>query len=85
MKSTKWAISGTALPTNLCDRTSRCAMSMPAKNAVTAGPDCTAAAARTNAYHATGDIRGVYEYGCELFKKRMECAIMMQIAMQEEA
>ena len=38
-----------------------------------------------NAYHATGDIRGVYEYGCELFKKRMECAIMMQIAMQEEA
>ncbi|NLA87702.1 MAG: SPASM domain-containing protein, partial [Clostridiales bacterium] len=21
-----------------------------------------------NAYHATGDIAGVYEYGCELFK-----------------
>ena len=37
-----------------------------------------------NAYHATGDIKGVYEYGCELFKKRMECAIMMQIAMAEE-
>ena len=33
-----------------------------------------------NAYHATGSIRGVYEYGCELFKKRMECAIMMQVA-----
>ncbi|MBE7016071.1 MAG: thioether cross-link-forming SCIFF peptide maturase [Ruminococcaceae bacterium] len=32
-----------------------------------------------NAYHATGDINGVYEYGCELFKKRMECAIMMQV------
>ena len=33
-----------------------------------------------NAYHATGSIRGVYEYGCQLFKKRMECAIMMQVA-----
>lgn len=33
-----------------------------------------------NAYHATGSIRGVYEYGCTLFKKRMECAIMMQVS-----
>ncbi|MBE5786716.1 MAG: thioether cross-link-forming SCIFF peptide maturase, partial [Clostridiales bacterium] len=33
-----------------------------------------------NAFHATGSIRGVYEHGCELFKKRMECAIMMQVA-----
>lgn len=33
-----------------------------------------------NAYHATGDIDGVYEYGCELFKKRIECALMMKIA-----
>ena len=33
-----------------------------------------------NAYHATGSIAGIYEYGCELFKKRMECAIMMQVA-----
>ena len=32
-----------------------------------------------NAYHATGDILGVYDYGCKLFKKRMECAIMMQV------
>ena len=37
-----------------------------------------------NAYHATGSITGVYEYGCELFKKRMECAIMLQIARQSE-
>ena len=28
-----------------------------------------------NAYHATGSVRGVYKTGCELFKKRMECAI----------
>ena len=33
-----------------------------------------------NAYHSTGSIKGVYKYGCELFKKRMECAIMLAIA-----
>jgi len=37
-----------------------------------------------NSYHATGDIHGVYEYGCELFKKRIECAVMMQVAESEE-
>lgn len=35
-----------------------------------------------NAYHATGSVTGVYKYGCELFKKRMECAIMMKAAQQ---
>ncbi|MEE1026988.1 MAG: thioether cross-link-forming SCIFF peptide maturase [Acutalibacteraceae bacterium] len=33
-----------------------------------------------NAYHATGSVKGIYMAGCELFKKRMECAIMVQIA-----
>ncbi len=37
-----------------------------------------------NSYHATGKISGVYEYGCELFKKRMECAIMIKVAEAEE-
>ncbi|MCR4962868.1 MAG: thioether cross-link-forming SCIFF peptide maturase [Firmicutes bacterium] len=37
-----------------------------------------------NAYHATGDIRGIYEAGCQLFRKRMECAIMLQAAAAEE-
>lgn len=32
-----------------------------------------------NAYHATGSINGIYEYGCKLFKKRIECAVMMQV------
>ncbi|MBP3323612.1 MAG: thioether cross-link-forming SCIFF peptide maturase [Clostridia bacterium] len=32
-----------------------------------------------NAYHSTGSVTGVYEYGCKLFKKRMECAIMVAI------
>lgn len=37
-----------------------------------------------NSYHSTGDIMGVYEYGCELFKKRIECAVMMKVAEAEE-
>ncbi len=37
-----------------------------------------------NSYHATGSIGGIYEYGCKLFKKRMECAVMMQVARAME-
>ncbi|MBQ6815956.1 MAG: thioether cross-link-forming SCIFF peptide maturase [Clostridia bacterium] len=36
-----------------------------------------------NSYHATGNINGIYEYGCELFKKRIECAVMLQVAEEE--
>ncbi len=36
-----------------------------------------------NAFHATGSITGVYEAGCELFRKRMECAIMLAVARAE--
>ncbi len=32
-----------------------------------------------NGYMETGDINGVYEYGCKIFKKRMECAIMIKV------
>ena len=32
-----------------------------------------------NAYHATGSVMGVYEPGCDLFRKRMECAIMVAV------
>ena len=57
-----------------------------------ARPDCRDCWARlycsggcaANAYHATGSVTGVYEYGCELFRKRMECAIMMKVAQSEE-
>lgn len=53
-----------------------------------ARPDCTHCWAKlycsggcaANAYHSTGDITGVYDYGCKLFKKRIECAIMMEIS-----
>ena len=33
-----------------------------------------------NAWHATGSINGVYAQGCELFKKRIECAIAAEAA-----
>lgn len=33
-----------------------------------------------NAWHGAGSIRGVYEYGCRLFRKRIECAVMMKVA-----
>ncbi|MEE1200033.1 MAG: thioether cross-link-forming SCIFF peptide maturase [Christensenellales bacterium] len=32
-----------------------------------------------NAYHATGSVRGVYRSSCDLFRKRMECAIMVAV------
>lgn len=32
-----------------------------------------------NAYHEAGSIKGVYKNGCDLFKKRMECAIYLEI------
>ena len=35
-----------------------------------------------NAYHATGSVKGVYKFGCDLFRKRMECAIMVAIVRQ---
>ena len=37
-----------------------------------------------NAYHASGSIRGIYEPGCELFRKRIECAVMMRVAEAEQ-
>lgn len=33
-----------------------------------------------NAYHMTGDITGVYGLGCDLHRKRIECALMMKVA-----
>lgn len=39
-----------------------------------------------NAYNFTGDINGAYDIGCELQKKRIECAIMLKVeeTMAEE-
>ena len=32
-----------------------------------------------NSFNSTGSINNVYEYGCKLFKKRIECAIMVKV------
>jgi len=53
---------------------------------VYARPDCADCWAKlycsggcaANAYHSTSSVRGVYKYGCELFRRRMECAIMVE-------
>ena len=37
-----------------------------------------------NAWHATGSLQGVYEYGCTLFRRRMECAIYLEALRQME-
>ena len=37
-----------------------------------------------NAYHFQEDINGNYEIGCELQRKRVECAIMIKAALAEE-
>ena len=60
------------------------------KGKAVARPDCKDCWARlycaggcaANALHATGDIHGTYEYGCKVFRKRMECALMMQVAQR---
>nr|MCR4956649.1 SPASM domain-containing protein [Lachnospiraceae bacterium] len=36
-----------------------------------------------NSYNFTGDINNAYEMGCELQKKRIECAIMIKVAEAE--
>ena len=53
------------------------------KSNVFTKPECAECNARlwcaggcaANAFHATGSINGNYAYGCELFKKRLQCAI----------
>lgn len=37
-----------------------------------------------NAYHTTGSVNGIYKFGCELHRKRIECAIMLKVAEAEE-
>ena len=37
-----------------------------------------------NAYNFSGDIFGAYDIGCELQKKRIECAIMIKAAEEEQ-
>ena len=69
---------------DLCEEFKSCGLS--------SRPDCEncwaklycAGGCAANAYHATGDINGIYEYGCDLFRKRLESALMMQAALAAE-
>ena len=37
-----------------------------------------------NSYNFSGSINGAYEIGCEMQKKRIECAIMIKAALADE-
>jgi len=37
-----------------------------------------------NAYHAGGDITEIYDYGCRLFRKRIECALAVRLSSLSE-
>ncbi len=71
--------------TDICDTFRRCnVFSHPECRDCWAKYYCSGGCA-ANAYHATGKIDGVYEYGCRLFKHRMECAVMLKVAEAEDA
>ena len=36
-----------------------------------------------NNYHSNGDINKVYEFGCKLHRKRIECALMLAVALED--
>lgn len=37
-----------------------------------------------NAYHSGGSITDIYEYGCKLFRKRIECALAVRLSNLSE-
>ena len=43
---------------------------------------CSGGCAANN-FHTNGDINKVYDFGCELHKKRIECALMLKVAEEE--
>ncbi|MCL2671958.1 MAG: thioether cross-link-forming SCIFF peptide maturase [Clostridiales bacterium] len=63
-----------------------------AENRFTNKPECRACFARlycsggcaANAYHVTGNIAGIYELGCRLFCKRIECAVWLAAVREVE-
>ena len=66
-------------------RNSDAAMFTPSQPAriVLQGLYCSGGCA-ANGYHAREDIRSNYEIGCELQRKRVECAIMIKAALAED-
>ena len=44
---------------------------------------CCSGGCAANALHASGDILGTYAFGCDIFRKRIECAVMMKAAQAQ--
>lgn len=85
MKNTAWAISGRDVTNKEVQDEFKCCNAYAREGC----KDCWAklycsGGCAANAYHATGSITGIYEYGCDLFKKRIECAIMMKVSEASE-
>lgn len=38
-----------------------------------------------NAWHSSGDVNGIYAYGCDLFRHRMECALAVKASEAADA
>ena len=53
-------------------------------SAKTAGRNSTVPAAVRPTMYGIRQPQGIYKEGCDIFRKRMECALMMQAAMDEE-
>ena len=64
---------------------SEAAMYIPKKNAETVLPRfyCSGGC-MANAYNFHGTIHDTYEIGCEMQRKRVECAIMMKAALADQ-
>ena len=68
---------------DICEKFSKCN--------VYSKPECKECFARfycsggcaANSYHCSGDINGNYKFGCDLQRKRIECAIMVKAALAE--
>ena len=62
------------------------AMSIPKKSVRNVLQNSTAAAGcMANSYHFHGTIHDTYDIGCEMQRKRVECAIMIKAALADEA
>ncbi|MDP4107932.1 MAG: SPASM domain-containing protein, partial [Bacillota bacterium] len=38
-----------------------------------------------NALHATGSLKGTYAFSCDIFRKRIECSMMVKVAQSIRA
>ena len=86
MRTSLWVMSGMASRPLTSRMSLSAVMFMPRKNVVTVLPDSIAAVGfAANSYNFHGTITDAYDLGCELQKKRIECAIMIKAAEADMA